>query len=82
MVEDLNGQHACPEQPAAARESGLLTDVAASMPGSSSSQSSSKSFRGVCLRPDYTRVLGSFLQDTHSVCVNCRDICNPDRRFA
>ncbi|MPC72350.1 hypothetical protein E2C01_066653 [Portunus trituberculatus] len=32
MAEDLNGQHARPEQPAAARESGLLTDVASSTP--------------------------------------------------
>ncbi|MPC94040.1 hypothetical protein E2C01_089191 [Portunus trituberculatus] len=54
MVEDLNGQHARPEQPAAARESGLLTDVAASTPGSSGSQSSSKPFRRVCSRPDCT----------------------------
>ncbi|MPC68159.1 hypothetical protein E2C01_062356 [Portunus trituberculatus] len=27
MVEDLNGQYARPEQPAAAGESGLLTDI-------------------------------------------------------
>ncbi|MPC48796.1 hypothetical protein E2C01_042579 [Portunus trituberculatus] len=80
MAEDLNGQHAHPKQPAAAWESGLLTDAAASMPGSSGSQSSSKSSRRVCSRPDCTRVLGSFLQDPHSVCVNCRDICNPGKR--
>ncbi|MPC51925.1 hypothetical protein E2C01_045782 [Portunus trituberculatus] len=54
--------------------------MAASTPGSSGSQSSSKSARWVCSRPDCTRVLGSFLQDPHSVCVNCRDICNPGKR--
>ncbi|MPC69145.1 hypothetical protein E2C01_063360 [Portunus trituberculatus] len=32
MAGDLNRQHARPEQPAAARESGLLMDVAASTP--------------------------------------------------
>ncbi|MPC48400.1 hypothetical protein E2C01_042172 [Portunus trituberculatus] len=34
MAEDLYGQHARPEQPTAAQESGLLMDVAASTPGS------------------------------------------------
>ncbi|MPC45614.1 hypothetical protein E2C01_039319 [Portunus trituberculatus] len=80
MVEDLNGQHARPEQPAAAQESSLLMDGAASTPGFSGSQSSSKPSRRVCSRSDCTRVLGSFLQDPHSVCVNCRDICNPGKR--
>ncbi|MPC66593.1 hypothetical protein E2C01_060742 [Portunus trituberculatus] len=36
--------------------------------------------RIVCSRPDCTRVLGSFLQDPHSVCVNCRDTWNPGKR--
>ncbi|MPC85180.1 hypothetical protein E2C01_079943 [Portunus trituberculatus] len=80
MAEDLNGQLACPEQPAAARESSLLMDGAASSPGSSGSQSSSKLCRRVCSRSDCFRVLGSFFQDLHSVCVNCRDICNPGKR--
>ncbi|MPC21709.1 hypothetical protein E2C01_014703 [Portunus trituberculatus] len=68
--EDRNGQHA--------QEDGLLMNVAApSTPSSSGSQSSSKSSRRICLRPDCTRVLGSSLPDSHSVCVNCIDICNP-----
>ncbi|MPC58535.1 hypothetical protein E2C01_052541 [Portunus trituberculatus] len=77
MAENLNGQYAHPEQPAAARENSLLMDGATFRPGSSGFQSSSKPSRRVCLRPDCTRVLGSFLQDPHSVCVHCRDICNP-----
>ncbi|MPC95138.1 hypothetical protein E2C01_090334 [Portunus trituberculatus] len=80
MAEDLNGQHARPEQPAAAWESSLLMDGDASTPGSYGSQSSSKPSRRVCSRPNCTRVLGSFLHDPHSVCVNCRDICNPGKR--
>ncbi|MPC81875.1 hypothetical protein E2C01_076513 [Portunus trituberculatus] len=75
MADDLNGQHGHPEQPAAAWESGLLMDLVTSMPGSSGSQSSSESSRWVCLRPDFTRVLGSFC-----LLGNCRDICNPGKR--
>ncbi|MPC80240.1 hypothetical protein E2C01_074814 [Portunus trituberculatus] len=56
MAEHLNGQHAHPEQPAAARESSLLMDGAASTPGSSGSQSSSKPSRRVSSRPDCTRI--------------------------
>ncbi|MPC92775.1 hypothetical protein E2C01_087881 [Portunus trituberculatus] len=43
-------------------------------------QSSCKPSTRVCLRPDCSRVLGSFLQDPHSVCVNCRDIRKPGKR--
>ena len=83
IVEDVLSGLQAPSEPRTSAQKGVLSDHLDSPPVEvllASSQALVKSARQIFSTPACTRVLGSFLRDPHSVCVRCRDLCNPGKR--